>query len=285
MITYKINNTMNQYIERILKYLSTDFEKELCRASFENLNSTSKLRFNNFAYSLRELIRNVLDRLSPNEEVLNCRWYTNQIPEKEKGITRGQRIKYAIQGGIEDQYVEMELKIDINRLNKIWKDSINILNKYTHVNEESFDIPEENADIYVKKTVEALVNFFESIEKSKSTISDKVLEHLFTPVSKKVIEYQERRMIETYSRRHPLTFQIERSLVESITSEYVNVVGSANGHILLTTEENLFEVPEIKVEMIEFGFSFQIENQSLREPVFRSLNYNITKTENWIHKK
>jgi hypothetical protein len=275
---------MVQYVDRIIKYLSTEFEKELCVASFENLNGTSKLRFNNFAYSLRELTRNVLHRLAPSEEVLNCRWYTNQIPEREKGITRGQRIQYAIQGGIEDQYVKNELGIDVKALNKLWKDRINILNKYTHVNEDSFDIPEEDIGKYVENTVDALTKFFESIENCKTQINDKVLEHLFSPVSNKVIQYQQKRMIETYSRMHPLTFQIERNEVESITSEYVNVIGSANGHILLTADKNPMDIPEVNVEMIEFDFHFQIENQSLREPVFSNLDFEITKTDNWVHK-
>lgn len=32
--------------------IKTQFEKELCAAAFDNLQTKSKLRFNNFAYSI-----------------------------------------------------------------------------------------------------------------------------------------------------------------------------------------------------------------------------------------
>ena len=36
--------------------IKTQFEQELCEAAFDNLRTKSKLRFNNFAYSIRELV-------------------------------------------------------------------------------------------------------------------------------------------------------------------------------------------------------------------------------------
>jgi hypothetical protein len=44
--------------EKIKELLTTDFESELFSASIASLNDTAnKLRFNNFAYSIRELSR------------------------------------------------------------------------------------------------------------------------------------------------------------------------------------------------------------------------------------
>lgn len=45
--------------------IKTQFEQELCEAAFDNLQTKSKLRFNNFAYSIRELSRHILHRLAP----------------------------------------------------------------------------------------------------------------------------------------------------------------------------------------------------------------------------
>ena len=68
-------------IERAIKrYLDGDFEKRLISSCLKNLLDTNnELRFNNFAYSIRELSRHILHRLAPDEKVLNCSWYSNQI--------------------------------------------------------------------------------------------------------------------------------------------------------------------------------------------------------------
>ena len=42
----------------------------------------------------------------------------NEIKDKVDGITRGQRVKYAVQGGLSDQFVLDELGLDLVELNK-----------------------------------------------------------------------------------------------------------------------------------------------------------------------
>ncbi len=52
---------LEEYKKKIGKLVSTLFEKELAHASIDNLFEVkNKLRFNNFAYSMRELSRHVL---------------------------------------------------------------------------------------------------------------------------------------------------------------------------------------------------------------------------------
>lgn len=67
--------------------LSTQFERDLFRAAIKNItHSSSPIRFNNFAYAIRELTRHVLKRLAPDENVLKSQWYKNEL-EIENGIT------------------------------------------------------------------------------------------------------------------------------------------------------------------------------------------------------
>lgn len=42
--------------ETLQKYLTTNFEKELFNEAINNLNSSSKIRFSNFSYVMRERI-------------------------------------------------------------------------------------------------------------------------------------------------------------------------------------------------------------------------------------
>ena len=61
---------------------------------------------------MRELIRVVLERLAPDEEVVNAPWFESNYKEHTNKVTRSQRIKYAIQGWLSDDYVTNTLRID-----------------------------------------------------------------------------------------------------------------------------------------------------------------------------
>lgn len=174
---------------KVKGFLETEFEKNLCESTFQNLaDSTNKLRFNNFSYALRELTRHVLYRLSPDENVLNCSWYQNEIPDKENGITRGQRIKYAVQGGMENNFVVNKLGIDIERLNRDWKHAIDIFNKHTHVNRSSYDIDNEKIEIYVEDGVKCFEHLFSMMYRSRELVLVRLEEKLEKKIIDKVIE-------------------------------------------------------------------------------------------------
>lgn len=62
--------------------VKTKFEHDLCDAAFDNLQTKSKLRSNNFAYSIRELSRHILHRLAPSDDVQRCSWYKPKKMQK-----------------------------------------------------------------------------------------------------------------------------------------------------------------------------------------------------------
>lgn len=64
----------------ILQYLKQGFEQDLFKAAIANVDdANNKLRLNNFAYAMRELIRTVLERLAPDDEVVNAPWFEPMI--------------------------------------------------------------------------------------------------------------------------------------------------------------------------------------------------------------
>lgn len=187
--------------DSILKYLETNFERELCKAAFDNLSQESnKLRFSNFSYTLRELIRHTLHRLSPDKHILNCSWYTNQIPDKDNGITRAQRIKYAVQGGIDDITINNVLNLDIDNLNTQWKEVLEVLNKYTHINEDALNISSELISSHVKECIYSFHELFKSIKEARETIILK------------------------------LEQKIEETLIDQVISNYIEEIGEMATH-------------------------------------------------------
>jgi hypothetical protein len=153
------------------KHIETDFELNLLKSCHTNLNELKNdLRFNNYAYSLRELSRHLLKRLAPDENVLKCEWYENEILEKKDGITRNQRVKYAIQGGFLDEFIENKLELDISETKKDLKNAINLLSKYTHINENTFAIEESKIEKYVSEINSAFNKLFLDIDSCRHSI-------------------------------------------------------------------------------------------------------------------
>lgn len=156
--------------DKIRAKLENSFEKDLFEAALENFNATgNKLRFNNFAYTLRELTRVFLARLSPESDIKKCKWYKNDSGDPAK-ITRGERVKYAIQGGLNNNYVINQLDIDVLDINRQFKEIISLLSKFTHIGSTTFNIDDETASDYKKRALETLLEFFELIEQSRNKV-------------------------------------------------------------------------------------------------------------------
>ena len=150
--------------QNILPYLETSFEKSLLEAALYNLSdSSNKLRLNNFAYATRELTRHFLARLAPDAEVHNAPWFKPYNSEKPEMITRDQRIKYAIQGYLSDEFREEKLDVNLEEVSSSLKKSIDDLSKYTHVNPSTFDVDNKTIVNVSYNIMEDTLRFFMTI--------------------------------------------------------------------------------------------------------------------------
>ncbi|QRQ63462.1 pPIWI-associating nuclease domain-containing protein [Sphingobacterium multivorum] len=163
---------MKKSIIKIQSILTDKFEQELFEASVSSLEDMgNKIRFNNFAYSIRELSRHFLHRLAPDEIVKSCRWFKQ---ETENGKpSRAQRIKYAIQGGIDDELLKL-FGIEFSSLQKsakAIKNSIDSLSRYTHINEEDFNL----SDVEVTKRSVGILADFETFVEAINSCREQVM--------------------------------------------------------------------------------------------------------------
>jgi len=132
------------------------------------------LRLNNFAYAARELTRHFLKHLAPDAEVLNAPWFKPNDPKRPKVITREQRIKYAIQGYLSDDFRKNILKIDLNEVSKNLRTSIDDLSKYTHVEPETFDVDITTVTEVSYNIMEDTLRFFMTISEAQLRVGDAV---------------------------------------------------------------------------------------------------------------
>ncbi|MDI3451622.1 MULTISPECIES: pPIWI-associating nuclease domain-containing protein [Acinetobacter] len=131
-------------IKEFKKYLKGDFENNLLDSAILNLETYNSLTFNNFAYAMREMLRIVFHRLSPAEEIVKCSWYPS-LREPDDKITRRQRYKYAIQGGI-GEFLLKQFRLDksIEKACTSLLDQIEVLNSFTHIQEHTYNLSIED---------------------------------------------------------------------------------------------------------------------------------------------
>ena len=87
------------FIQEFQRLLSTDFEHEFLVASLRNYASHGNpLRFHNFAFSMRELVLQIIERQAPPKLVKQAVWYERESELRE--VTRRQQLKYSVLRGI-----------------------------------------------------------------------------------------------------------------------------------------------------------------------------------------
>lgn len=176
-----MNNNLEEYI---YKNLRSTFTKELFKASLiQTKYNDNPIRYNSFAFSFRELVRHIFYNLAPDEEVKNCDWY---VEDKNvlNGITRGQRIGYAVRGGLSDDFINNELGIDLKVLTKRISKSLEALNKYTHIEQKVFQVSENDGDKIVNDSMNSLIDFFKAIDDLKYDLISKYEDILFDSIEK-----------------------------------------------------------------------------------------------------
>lgn len=174
------------YKQKLTPLTNNDFEKELLSASLDNLlDKGNKLRFNNFACGIRELSRHILYNLSPDKEVMNCVWYKND--SKKRGIlTRAERVKYAIQKGLPDKFVETFYDTEEHFYDI--RETLETLNKYTHVNPDTFDIEEIEVNKLTKEVLDTFKRFANGIFEFHKLFKSELEEHIDKAVLEHTIE-------------------------------------------------------------------------------------------------
>lgn len=157
---------LKSLMEKPIGYKSEDFIIRL----FENVITTfinnakygSPLAYNIFAVFIREFIGTILHTMSPDEEVRSCKWFV-PLDEGNTDISREHRIKYAIQKGLTDEFVNETLDIDIEVNNRQLKNSFCQLHKFTHVRETTYNVTQVEGDKLVTNVLGRIDEFLKLI--------------------------------------------------------------------------------------------------------------------------
>lgn len=160
-----------QLAELIAAELSEGFERELFQASLDFLDSDhNPLRYNAFAFSLRELLRHVRERIGPIDRVKAAPWFVQDQNIEAGRVTRRQGWMYAIQRSLSEEFVSKTLGIEMTDVLTAIRDSENDLSKMTHVNPPTFGISGEEGDQLVFDGLFAFWSVLGSVADAKSEL-------------------------------------------------------------------------------------------------------------------
>jgi len=163
--------------DQISSHLADGFECDLYAAALRNLTDCdNSLRFNNFAYAMRELVRHVLYRLAPDASVIQCSWYRDEVGNGQ--ITRRQRAVYAVQGGLAGEYIQDTLGIDTAEMHKSLLGAVKNLSKFTHIEPTTFGLSQPAVDAHVADTRSAVQDLFSTIDDCRNEIIRGLWEHI-----------------------------------------------------------------------------------------------------------
>lgn len=169
--------------------LTTAFHRNVFAAviqSFEQYDNP--LRVNNFATGLRELTRLVLDYYAPEKSITASPWFVEEKNEYGKVvITRAQRMKYAIQAGLPDDFVA-SLLVDVPETIRVFKDLTERMNKLTHVTEETFGIDGYAADRFAGIALETFNLLLETIDDCRSELRKEVEDRAREALTEELME-------------------------------------------------------------------------------------------------
>jgi hypothetical protein len=117
----------------------------------------------------------MLEDLAPEEAIKACAWYKPQFNEKnQETITRAQRIKFAVQAGLEDDFVTKTLKVDVAATSRKYVKLIDRLNGFTHINAKTFGISRSSERQLVKEALATFVLLFRTIDDCRDKVVGRV---------------------------------------------------------------------------------------------------------------
>lgn len=163
----------------IVGRLGDDLERNLLSAALLSLEQKGNpLRLNSFATAIRELSRIVLHRLAPDDEIAACSWYKPTLNQNGQTIiTRADRITYAVQAGLIEDFVENTLMLDVKKMRNDLVKAVNALSKFTHITPAVFGVDGAALDDLVTDTLEALLAFLEMIDDCRDSVVSSIEIH------------------------------------------------------------------------------------------------------------
>ena len=249
-------------MEQTIKIIRTNlkgFELLLFDAAIENLREESNiLNFNNFAYTIRELIGNIMDRLAPDDEVKSAPWYESVKNENDRiVITRKQRLKYAIQKWFLDDYAENILHLKLDAYFKDFTCIFNALHKYTHIREDTFNVAPVDKTKMSLRILDNLLWLINILNNAQSEIINSTIELAKNEFGKKLNADYYGVLVLTYGKGNDKRYLIEKIAIKGENDTILNVEATGFLFIVDPQENDPYKYKEMKPFFSELDVNYK----------------------------
>lgn len=137
-----VSEISKETIEALLNGIDPELERKR-RGAWQTFYSTSQDRISQAIYSMREVLRLLLDILAPENKIPKAPWYKK--PTKDPPITRKMRVRYAL-GGVKDEVSESTFDLIVSLADTVEK-TYSKLSAEAHCQNE---VTEAKTEAYLK---------------------------------------------------------------------------------------------------------------------------------------
>lgn len=175
--THMPGATLDEQLAALKLKAIDDFSKSCLEGAQRALRDRENpLRLNLFSTAMRILFEHMMDTMAPIDEVVRSPWFK---PEKDDGKpTRGQRIVYAIQGGLSEDFVRDNLKVDPAPLRKRLLAAVDECSKQVHAREYTVIADLDRQDVIAAATIAAVSDLLDAVHFCRRAILEPVVETL-----------------------------------------------------------------------------------------------------------
>ena len=223
----------HHFIKSFASHLETQFELDLFDAALRNYCSNGNpIRFNNFAFVMRELLQHVLDRKAPEDVVTQCDWFRPDS-NNDGHPTRRQQLKYCMQAGLQENLLSEEIREDIKELIKSYNSHITDLNTYTHINYSSFGKGARESYKKLKAVISTYNEIMKVIEQGKSEVINYIPERLGDFVEREISTEIPEALDELSTHTFIEDVELDNFVIDRIDHEFVYINGHSTVHVTL----------------------------------------------------
>lgn len=230
----KINKLLkHKFVSEFIDHLDDEFEKTLFVAALRNYCSHGNpIRFNNFAFAMRELLQHVLDRKAPEDKVCNCVWFSPD-PKNNNKPTRRQQLKYCMQAGLQDNLLSDEIKSDMEILINNYNSHVSDLNSYTHISKKTFGQASKKSYEQLKAVLTTFNSAMGIIEEGKKEVVAYVPEKLGDYLEAEVRVEIPAALDEISTHTYVEDVELVGFSVSEIDHEYIYIEGESTAYVTL----------------------------------------------------
>lgn len=153
---------------RLRRRLPDEYSRRMFDGSWRAFNDDANpLRLTFFSLGMREMVGHIFHLLAPDDNVSACSWFFKE----HDTITRQQRAKYIVQGGLSDSFLQ-SIHVDMATLYASVSPMIKTLSKHVHVREATSEPDQPTIMAVVSDTLTFLGELFQAIRSCRKKVTD-----------------------------------------------------------------------------------------------------------------